>query len=117
MHVYQLLLCLRQCVLLRLQPSLLTPFLGWPLNRPPASHLLPLQCGRVSMIGDWAGYANHVNVGAIMEKGLTIRSGLTPMQKVRRRWADYVGRMDGHICANKRVGDGCRWLVKAAAGV
>jgi threonine dehydrogenase-like Zn-dependent dehydrogenase len=37
--------------------------------------------GRVSVIGVYLGYANHFPVGAMMEKGLTIRGGQAPVQR------------------------------------
>lgn len=37
---------------------------------------------RVGIISDYMGYANHVNVGAIMEKGVrVIGNGQAPVQK------------------------------------
>lgn len=38
--------------------------------------------GRVGIISDYVGYANHVNIGAIMEKGVrVIGNGQAPIQK------------------------------------
>ena len=37
--------------------------------------------GRIGVIGVYVGYANHVNLGAIMEKGLSMAAGQTPVQK------------------------------------
>lgn len=37
--------------------------------------------GRVSMIADYIGYANHFPIGHIMMKHLTLRSGQCPVQK------------------------------------
>jgi len=31
--------------------------------------------GRITLIGDYAAYANHVNIGAMMEKHLTVNGG------------------------------------------
>jgi len=39
------------------------------------------KAGRIGIVGVYAGYANHFNVGAMMEKGLTIAAGQTPVQK------------------------------------
>ncbi|KAH9541979.1 hypothetical protein CY35_14G090800 [Sphagnum magellanicum] len=39
------------------------------------------KAGRVSIVGVYAGFANHFNVGAMMEKGLNIAAGQTPVQK------------------------------------
>jgi threonine dehydrogenase-like Zn-dependent dehydrogenase len=36
--------------------------------------------GRVGVIGAYAGLCNHFNIGALMEKCLTVRSGQTPVQ-------------------------------------
>jgi threonine dehydrogenase-like Zn-dependent dehydrogenase len=46
--------------------------------------------GRVAVIGAYGGFANHVNLGALMEKGLTIASGQTP---VHRYWKDLLERV------------------------
>jgi len=43
--------------------------------------------GRVSVIGVYVGFANHFPVGAMMEKGLTIRGGQCPVQKY---WKDLL---------------------------
>ncbi len=37
--------------------------------------------GRIGVIGVYVGYANHVNLGAFMEKGLSMAAGQTPVQK------------------------------------
>lgn len=37
--------------------------------------------GHVSILGVYTGYANHFPVGAMMEKGLTVRGGQAPVQK------------------------------------
>lgn len=39
--------------------------------------------GRIGLVGVYAGYCNHFNIGAFMEKGLSMRAGQTPVQ-VRR---------------------------------
>ncbi|XP_024400198.1 uncharacterized protein [Physcomitrium patens] len=37
--------------------------------------------GRIGVVGAYAGYANHFNLGAFMEKGLSMAGGQTPVQK------------------------------------
>ncbi|KFM26394.1 S-(hydroxymethyl)glutathione dehydrogenase [Auxenochlorella protothecoides] len=37
--------------------------------------------GRISVIGAYAGYCNHFNIGAFMEKSMTMSGGQTPCQK------------------------------------
>ncbi|PRW58268.1 glutathione-dependent formaldehyde dehydrogenase [Chlorella sorokiniana] len=37
--------------------------------------------GRIAVAGAYAGYCNHFNIGAFMEKCLTMRAGQTPVQK------------------------------------
>ncbi len=37
--------------------------------------------GRVSVIAAYVGFVNHFNLGAFMEKGLTMRGQQTPVQK------------------------------------
>jgi len=39
------------------------------------------KCGVVSVIGEYFGYANHFPIGAVMEKGITFRSGIANIQK------------------------------------
>lgn len=33
------------------------------------------QGGRIGVVGVYSGYTNHFNIGAFMEKGLTMRAG------------------------------------------
>lgn len=47
--------------------------------------------GRLSVIGDYFGYANHVPIGALMEKGLTMRGSQVHVQ---RYWHDLLGRIE-----------------------
>jgi threonine dehydrogenase-like Zn-dependent dehydrogenase len=47
--------------------------------------------GTVSVIGDFVGYANQFPVGAMMEKGLTVRGGQVHIQKY---WRDLLGRIE-----------------------
>ncbi|KAF6234312.1 GroES-like protein [Scenedesmus sp. NREL 46B-D3] len=37
--------------------------------------------GRISIVGVYVGYVNHLNIGAFMEKQLTMRGGQTPTQR------------------------------------
>eukprot|EP00775_Hariotina_reticulata_P009983 gene9983-10138_t len=37
--------------------------------------------GRISIVGVYVGYMNHFNMGAFMEKQLTMRGGQTPVQR------------------------------------
>lgn len=48
------------------------------------------KAGRIALIGVYAGYANHFNLGALMEKALTIRGGQTPVQ---RFWPDLLAKV------------------------
>ena len=34
-----------------------------------------LQGGRIGVVGVYSGYTNHYNIGAFMEKGLTMAAG------------------------------------------
>lgn len=38
------------------------------------------KAGRIALIGAYAGYCNHFNIGAFMEKSLAMRGGQTPCQ-------------------------------------
>lgn len=42
-------------------------------------------------IGDYIGTANHFPIGALMEKGLTIRSSQVPVQKY---WKDLLQKIE-----------------------
>lgn len=61
------------------------------------------------MIGDWAGLSNHVKLGGLMQKGLTLRSGMCPMQA--RRWP-RGGRLPGGGAAGVCRGQAAKqcWL-------
>lgn len=37
--------------------------------------------GRISIVGVYSGFVNHFNIGALMEKSLTMRGGQCPVQK------------------------------------
>jgi len=52
--------------------------------------------GIVSIIGDYYGLCNHFPIGAVMEKGLTLRSGIVPLQKYWKELLGYVeqGKVD-----------------------
>jgi len=39
----------------------------------------------LAVVGVYVGYANHFNIGAFMEKGLSMRAGQTPVQ-VSKGW-------------------------------
>ena len=47
--------------------------------------------GRLAIVGDFFGYANHFPIGALMEKGLTVRGSQVHVQ---RYWHDLLGRID-----------------------
>jgi len=46
--------------------------------------------GRVGVIGAYGGFANHVNLGTLMQKGLFIATGQCPVQKY---WKDLLERV------------------------
>lgn len=37
--------------------------------------VLAMQGGRIGVVGVYAGFCNHYNIGAFMEKGLTMAAG------------------------------------------
>ncbi|KAH7277137.1 hypothetical protein KP509_39G035700 [Ceratopteris richardii] len=55
--------------------------------------------GRISIIGAYGGYVNHLNVGAFMEKSLTMRGGQTPCQSYWPKLLEMVknGELDPTI--------------------
>ncbi|KAL4458128.1 hypothetical protein ABPG75_012993 [Micractinium tetrahymenae] len=61
--------------------------------------------GRLSIIGDYAGYANHFNLGALMEKGLTLRSGMTSMQRYWPKLLELIqaGKLDPSLPVTHRL--------------
>jgi threonine dehydrogenase-like Zn-dependent dehydrogenase len=46
--------------------------------------------GRLGVVGAYAGYTNHFNIGAFMEKGLSMRAGQTPVQHYWHKLLDMV---------------------------
>jgi threonine dehydrogenase-like Zn-dependent dehydrogenase len=46
--------------------------------------------GRIGVVGVYAGYCNHFNIGAFMEKGLSMSAGQTPVQKYWHHLLDLV---------------------------
>jgi len=46
--------------------------------------------GHVSLIADYVGYVNRFPIGALMEKGLTVRGSQTPVQKYWHQLLDYI---------------------------
>lgn len=51
--------------------------------------------GRISIVGVYAGFTNHFNIGAFMEKGMTMRGGQTPCQ---RYWPTLLPKvLDGSL--------------------
>lgn len=55
--------------------------------------------GCVSIVGVYAGYANHFNIGGFMEKALTMRGGQTPVQRYWHTLLDKItsGALDPTI--------------------
>lgn len=55
--------------------------------------------------GVYVGFANHFNIGAFMEKCLTMRGGQTPCQKYWRQLLDMVdaGKLDPTIVITHRL--------------
>jgi threonine dehydrogenase-like Zn-dependent dehydrogenase len=46
--------------------------------------------GRISVVGVYSGYCNHLNIGAFMEKGLKMAAGQTPVQKYWQELMEMV---------------------------
>jgi len=59
-----------------------------------------IRCGRkgacISIVGVYAGYTNHFNIGSFMEKAQTMRGGQTPVQRYWHMLLDKVqkGELD-----------------------
>jgi len=48
------------------------------------------KAGKVSIIGVYVGFTNHFPIGALMEKGLTMRGGQSPTQKYWKFCLDLI---------------------------
>ncbi|KAJ3087466.1 hypothetical protein HK102_011038 [Quaeritorhiza haematococci] len=53
------------------------------------------KAGRVSVVADYIGYTNQFPIGPLMEKGLTMRAGQTPVQKYWKHLLNLI--QDGTI--------------------
>lgn len=51
--------------------------------------------GYLCLIAEYSGYANHVNIGALMEKSLTLRGGVVFCQKYWKKIHDWMA--DGTV--------------------
>jgi len=51
--------------------------------------------GKIALIGDYVGYTNHFNIGAMMEKHLTIRGGQLWPHKYQKMIFKWI--MDGLV--------------------
>lgn len=56
--------------------------------------------GRVAIIAAYIGYTNHFNLGAFMEKQLTMRGGQTPVQKY---WPDLLEKVKAGVLDPTKV--------------
>jgi len=66
---------------------------GMETDSPEALNACIVACrkgGRIGGIGAYAGLCNHFNIGAFMEKCLSMRSGQTPVQ---RYWKELLGKV------------------------
>lgn len=52
--------------------------------------------GRIGVVGVYAGFSNHFNIGAFMEKGLSMAAGQTPVQKYWKHLLQLIqeGKLD-----------------------
>lgn len=50
--------------------------------------------GRISIVGDYYQTANGFPIGAVMEKGLTISAGQTPVQKYWKKLLEHLEKGD-----------------------
>jgi threonine dehydrogenase-like Zn-dependent dehydrogenase len=67
--------------------------MGLETDSPEALNAAIFACrkgGRVAAIGAYGGYCNHFNIGAFMEKCLSMRSGQTPVQHY---WKELLGKV------------------------
>lgn len=61
--------------------------------------------GNVVIMGDYIGYANHFPIGALMEKGVTVRTGQVHVQRYFRRLLESMlaGEYDPGFVVTHRV--------------
>jgi threonine dehydrogenase-like Zn-dependent dehydrogenase len=81
---------------------------GLATDRPHALRQVLLACrkgGRVSIPGVYGGVADKFPIGALMEKGLTIRSGQTHVQKYTSKLLDMIldGKLDTTFLISHRL--------------
>jgi len=46
--------------------------------------------GRLGIVGDYVGYANHFPIGALMEKAIRVQGGQCPVQKYWKKCLKYI---------------------------
>lgn len=57
--------------------------------------------GRIGIVGDYVGFCNHFNIGAFMEKGMSMAGGQTPVQKY---WLKLLEKIEsGELTPNMVV--------------
>ena len=56
------------------------------------------QGGRIGVVGVYAGYCNHYNIGAFMEKGLTMAAGQVLILSISIVALGTCGTQPGHSC-------------------
>jgi len=81
---------------------------GLVTDRPHALRQVLLACrkgGRVSIPGVYGGVADKFPIGALMEKGLTIKSGQTHVQKYTQKLLDMIleGKLDTTFLISHRL--------------
>jgi len=61
--------------------------------------------GIVSIIGDYVGFANHFPIGALMEKGLTVRGSQAPVHKYWKELLQLIedGKVDPTFLISHRM--------------
>ena len=81
---------------------------GLVTDRPHALRQVLLACrkgGRVSIPGVYGGFADKFPIGALMEKGLSIKTGQTHVQKYTQRLLDMIleGKLDTTFLISHRL--------------
>lgn len=61
--------------------------------------------GRIGIVGVYSGFANHINIGAFMEKGLSMAAGQTPVQKYWHKLLEKIenGTLDPKFVVTHRL--------------
>lgn len=80
--------------------------------------------GNLVLIGDYVGFTNHFPIGAMMEKGVTVRGGQVHVQRYRKLLAELIldrvydpSFVSSHRLPLRRAADACALFDQKEDGV